>query len=287
VESVRIIPRLDIKGPNLIKGIHLEGLRVLGTPAAFAERYYESGADELLFMDAVASLYDRNSLTPLIQEVAERIFIPLTVGGGLRTIDDVRTVLRAGADKVAINTAAVDDPELITELASEFGTSTIVIGIEAIEQPDGSYEAFCENGRTPTGRDAVAWAREAVDRGAGELLVTSVDREGTGQGFDESLIADITSHVDVPVIAHGGAGSPADCISCHARAHPDGFAVSSMLHYHLSEQRRATELELVRGREEGNLEYLSAGAPPGFLSPMGVVALKSALADGGVPVRGV
>lgn len=287
MHSVRVVPRLDIKGPNLIKGIHLEGLRVLGTPAAFAERYYESGADELLFIDAVASLYNRNSLTPLIQEVAERIFIPLTVGGGLRTIDDVRTVLRAGADKVAINTAAIDDPELITALASEFGTSTIVIGIEAIERPDGSYEAFCENGRTPTGQDAVAWAREAVDRGAGELLVTSVDREGTGQGFEEPLIAEISSHVDVPVIAHGGAGSPADFISCQNRAHPDGFAVSSMLHYHLSEQRRASELELVSGREEGNLEYLSAGEPPGYLSPMSVDALKSALADGGVPIRGV
>src|SRR6185503_14449232 len=142
--NVRIIPRLDIKGPNLVKGIHLEGLRVLGKPEHFARYYYENGADELIYMDAVASLYGRNSLVDIIERTSREIFIPLTVGGGLRSVDDIRTVLRAGADKVSLNTAAIRRPELIREAARAFGSSTIVVSIEAIRRPDGSYEAYTD-----------------------------------------------------------------------------------------------------------------------------------------------
>ena len=157
--TIRIIPRLDIKGPNLVKGIHLEGLRVLGKPERFARYYYESGADELIYMDVVASLYGRNSLLDIISRTSNEVFIPLAVGGGLRTIDDIKTVLRAGADKVTLNTAAINRPELISEAARRFGSSTIVISIEAIKRPDGTYEAYTDNGRESSGVDACEWAR--------------------------------------------------------------------------------------------------------------------------------
>ena len=165
--NVRLIPRLDIKGPNLVKGIHLEGLRVLGKPERFARWYYEQGADELLYMDVVASLYQRNSLLDIVRRTSREIFIPLTVGGGLRTLDDIREVLRAGADKVALNTAAINRPELVREAAECFGSSTIVVSIEAIRKPDGRYEAYTDNGREKTGVDVFEWAVRAAELGAG------------------------------------------------------------------------------------------------------------------------
>jgi cyclase len=233
--NVRVIPRLDIKGPNLVKGIHLEGLRVLGKPQFFARKYYEEGADELLFMDVVASLYGRNSLLDIIQRTADEIFVPLAVGGGLRSLEDIRAVLRAGADKATLNTAAIGRPELIREAARRFGSSTIVVSIEAIRRPDGTYEAYTDNGREKTGLDAVAWAVRAAELGAGELIVTSIDREGTGKGYDLELTRRIAAAVPVPVIACGGAGSPddvADVLGTGAAA----ASVASVLHYNLLRQ---------------------------------------------------
>ena len=168
---IRIIPRLDIKGPNLVKGIHLEGLRVLGKPGDFAKYYYENGADELFYQDAVASLYGRNSLLDIVEKTAREIFIPLTVAGGLRSIEDIRAVLRAGADKVAINTAAIHRPEFIREAALAFGSSTIVVSIEAIKMPDGRYEAHVDSGRERTGVDAFEWAVIAAELGAGDTKI--------------------------------------------------------------------------------------------------------------------
>ncbi|MBX9853403.1 MAG: imidazole glycerol phosphate synthase cyclase subunit, partial [Cytophagaceae bacterium] len=169
-KRVRIIPRLDIKGPNLVKGIHLEGLRVLGNPEYFAKYYYECGADELFYQDIVASLYGRNNLSNIIARTAKEIFIPLTVGGGIRTIEDITTVLRAGADKVSINTAAIKRPELIQEAAEKFGSSTIVVAIEAIKGTDGKYYAYTDNGREYTGIEVAEWARKVEKLGAGEIL---------------------------------------------------------------------------------------------------------------------
>ncbi|MAF20252.1 MAG: imidazole glycerol phosphate synthase subunit HisF, partial [Parcubacteria group bacterium] len=203
---IRIIPRLDIKGPNLVKGIHLEGLRVLGKPEHFAEYYYENGADELFYMDVVASLYGRNSLLHTIEKTSKNIFIPLTVSGGLRTLDDIRTALEAGADKVSINTAAIQRPELIKEASRKFGSSTIVISIEAIKKSDGYYEAYTDNGREKTGVDVFEWALRVVDLGAGEIMLTSIDQEGTGKGFDLELTKKVSESVPIPVIACGGAG---------------------------------------------------------------------------------
>lgn len=231
--NLRIIPRLDIKGATLVKGVHLEGLRVLGSPEAFARRYYEEGADELLYMDIVASLYERNSLLDIVERTSREIFIPLTVGGGLRTLDDIKAALRAGADKVALNTAVVRDPELIRAASRRFGSSTIVVSIEAKRRPDGRYEAYTDCGRERTGLDAVSWAVRAAELGAGELLVTSIDAEGTGAGFDLALTAEISSQLPIPVIAGGGAGNPAHVAEAATTGRADAACVASLLHYEL------------------------------------------------------
>lgn len=251
--AVRIIPRLDIKGPNLVKGIHLEGLRVLGKPEHFARYYYENGADELFYMDAVASLYNRNSLDDIIRRTAEEISIPLTVGGGLRSVDDIRNVLRCGADKVAINTAALARPQIIREAAERFGSSTILVSIEAIRQPNGSYEAYTDCGRNSTGRDAFEWALEAVDLGAGELVVTSVDREGTGKGFELELTRRIAENVPVPVIACGGAGSAEHVRAAVIEGRADAICLASCLHYDFLKTYDALSESYLA---EGNTEFL-------------------------------
>lgn len=226
----RVITRLDIKGPNLVKGIHLEGLRVIGDPAEHALRYYEQGADELIYIDIVASLYERNNLTDVVERTARKIFVPLTVGGGIRKLDDVYGLLRAGADKVAINTGAVRRPELIAEAARVFGSQCIVASIEAKRRANGTWEAYTDNGREKTGLDVAEWARRLVDLGAGELLVTSVDQEGTQRGFDVPLIRALGPALPVPVIACGGAGSVADVAGAFA-AGADAVAVAALLHY--------------------------------------------------------
>lgn len=229
--SVRIIPRLDIKGPNLVKGIHLEGLRVLGRPELFAKEYYRSGADELLFMDAVASLYGRNSLLDVVERTAREIFIPLTVGGGLRSLDDISAALRAGADKVAINSAAIERPELIREAAHKFGSSTIVVHIDAMAAGPGRWLAYTDNGRENARKEALDWAQQAVSLGAGELLVTSIDREGTGKGYELNLTRKIADAVSVPVVACGGAGQEEHLLSAIRDGHADAICLASLLHY--------------------------------------------------------
>jgi len=228
--SVRIIPRLDIKGPNLIKGIHLEGLRVVGDPHEFALRYYAEGADELLFLDIVASLYQRNNLTDIIKRAADQVYVPITVAGGIRSLDDVSKMMASGADKVAINTAAVARPALVGEVARRYGAQCMVLGIEAKRVADGRWEAYTDNGREKTGRDVVQWAREAVDLGAGEILLTSVDQEGTRKGFDTALIQQVCDAVPVPVIASGGFGKAAD-LGAAAGCGASGIAIADALHW--------------------------------------------------------
>jgi cyclase len=230
VAGVRIIARLDIKGPNLIKGIHLEGLRVIGDPQTRARQYYEQGADELFYVDVVASLYGRNSLHAIVRHAAQNIFVPLTVGGGIRSVEDVFSVLRVGADKVSINTAAVLRPKLITEVARKFGSQCMVLSIEAKWQ-GSHWEAYTENGRERTGLDVVEWARQGVAFGAGEILLTSVDREGTRKGFDIDLIRAVSDVVSVPVIASGGLGRPDHLVDAVQNGHADAIAVADILHY--------------------------------------------------------
>lgn len=249
--SIRIIPRLDIKGPNLVKGIHLEGLRVLGAPCEFARYYCQAGADELMYQDVVASLYGRNSILELVRKTADESSIPLTVGGGVRTIDDICKLLRAGADKVAINTAAHARPKFITEAAESFGASTIVVAIEAIREASGEYYAFTDNGRQPAGRNVADWAAEVVSLGAGEIIITSVDHEGTGRGYDPELIRIISSAAKVPIVAHGGAGRSEDVVAA-VRAGADAVCLASILHYAV-----AGALSVKSYGGEGNTDFLS------------------------------
>lgn len=253
---IRIIPRLDIKGPNLVKGIHLEGLRTIGKPEQFARYYYEQGADELVYMDVVASLYGRNCLDEIINRTSREIFIPLTVGGGLRSLQDIRRVLRAGADKVSLNTAVIRRPELIREAAREFGSSTLVVSIEAIRRPDGMYEAYTDNGREKTGVDAVDWAGRVADLGAGEILLTSIDREGTGRGFDLHLIHTVAQAVSIPVIACGGAGTLAHVREVITEGAADAVSIASMLHYNYI---RHIPMNAQDFSAEGNIEFLKSG----------------------------
>lgn len=230
VATARVIARLDVKAPNLVKGIHLEGLRVLGDPHTFARRYYTEGVDEILYIDIVASLYGRNNILELVRRTAEDVFVPMTVGGGLRSLDDVKNVLRSGGDKVAINTAAIARPDLIREVSEGFGSQCVVVSIQTKKTGPARWEAYTDNGREKTGVDALEWAERAVDLGAGELLVTSVDQEGTGKGFDFSFLDRVTRAVAVPVIACGGGGSP-EHVREALQAGAAAVAVASILHY--------------------------------------------------------
>ena len=205
----RIIPCLDVDAGRVVKGVQFEGLRDAGDPVELAARYDAEGADELVFLDITATLEGRAATEDVIARTAEQVFIPLTVGGGVQDVEDVSRLLRAGADKVSVNSAAVRDPALVRRLADRFGAQCVVLAIDAKRAGDG-WEVFVNAGRTPTGRDSVAWAAEATgEGGAGELLVTSIDRDGTGDGYDVELLKAIRDATGVPVIASGGAGTPA------------------------------------------------------------------------------
>ena len=230
--AVRIISRLDIKGANVVKGIHLEGLRVVGQPGEMARRYYDQGIDEIIYMDIVASLYGRNNILSVVEEAARDIFVPLTVGGGMRSIEDITTALRSGADKVAINTGAIAQPDFIDAASTTFGSQCIVLSIEAKRWPDREgWEALTDNGREKTGVDAVEWAAEAAQRGAGEILVTSVDQEGTGRGLDQALLEAVHQRVRVPVIASGGVGEPDHVIAAIENNCVDAVACAHIFQY--------------------------------------------------------
>lgn len=229
--ALRLIARLDIKGVNLIKGVHLEGLRVVGDPQLHAAKYYGDGADEIIYIDAVASLYGRNNLIDVVSRATEHVFVPITVGGGIRSVEDARILLRAGADKIAINTAAIEDPSLIRDLASVWGSSTVVLSIEAKNIAPNKWEAYTNNGRERTGLDVVQWAEQGAMLGAGEIFLTSIDQEGTKKGFDCRLVAEVTKVVDIPVIASGGFGAFEHLTDLLSLSKPTGVAFADSLHY--------------------------------------------------------
>lgn len=280
MKHVRLIARLDVKGPNLVKGIHLEGLRALGHPQEFSKIYFEEGADELIYQDVVASLYERNSLNEMVSETAQNVFIPIVVGGGLRTIEDIQKVLRSGADKVSLNTAVVRNPKFITEAAKKFGNSTIVVAIEAIKQKDGKYLAFTDNGREQTTKEVFAWAKEAEESGAGEILLTSVDRDGTGEGFDLDLISQVCSRVSIPVIAHGGAGSLEDILAVARDTDVSGVCVASTLHYSTIER-----FQMSSNGGEGNFSFLQSKKKFGRVTPFSLQQIKSYLIQNNIGCR--
>ena len=280
--TLRIIPRLDIKGPNLVKGVRFEGLRVLGKPERFARHYYESGADELIYMDVVASLYGRNSLLEIIERTSREIFIPLTVGGGLRSLEDIAAVLRAGADKVSLNTAAIGRPELISEAARRFGSSTILISIEAKKKSDGTHEAYTDNGRQRTGVDVFEWAIKVAELGAGEIMITSIDREGTGTGFDLELTRQIAQSVSIPIITCGGAGDPAHVSEAITQGKADAVSLASLLHYDSLQQFSHDGTEY---KDEGNIEFLRGQRGATNANQASVEAIKTHLMDAGIDCR--
>lgn len=251
MRKIRLIPRLDIKGHNLIKSVHLEGLRVIGSPNEHALRYYQQGADELICMDCVASLYGRNNLGDIVQNAAQDVFVPMTVGGGIRSVDDATHLLRCGADKVAVNTAAVANPKLISDIARRFGSQCMVLSIEA-KQVGDHWEVFTDNGRERAGLDVIDWVKRGVALGAGEVLLTSVDREGTRKGFDISLVRAVTQEVAVPVIASGGMGKPEDLIDAVQKGEADAVAMADILHY-----RRASVGEIRSVAQAAGIEVRS------------------------------
>ena len=257
-------------------------MRVLGKPESFARCYYEGGADELFYMDAVASLYGRNSLLDIVERTAREVFIPLTVGGGLRSVDDIRTVLRSGADKVAINTAAIERPELVREAATAFGSSTIVVSIEAIRRQDGTYEAYTDYGRQSTGVDAFEWAFRAAELGAGELMVTSINNEGTGTGFDIELTRRVSEAVSIPVIASGGAGSVGHVRDAITEGRADAVSIASMLHYNYVQ---TVKDEGAAYDEEGNVEFLRRGSGFSMIEDASLPEVKSYLVANGIDCR--
>jgi cyclase len=248
----RVIPCLDVANGRVVKGTRFVDLVDEGDPPELAARYAAAGADELVFLDITAAPQGRATLLDVVERTARRVFIPLTVGGGVRSASDMKAVLRAGADKVAVNTAAVQDPALIRRCARRFGRQCVVASIDARAVPgDGSWEVVVRGGRDSTGLDAVAWARTAVELGAGELLLTSIDRDGTRRGFDLALLRAVTSAVDVPVIASGGAGTPADMAAAIVEGGADAVLAASIFHRDLHS----------------------------------IAAVKAALAAAGVPVR--
>ena len=228
--TIRIIPRLDIKGPNLVKGIHLEGLRVLGKPEMFAKYYYLEGADELIYMDVVASLYQRNSILPLISRTAREIFIPLTVGGGINSLEDIRNLLKAGADKVSINTAAILNEKLIAEASQRFGSQCIVRAVDAKKQND-NWIVFSHGGTKKTDIDAIEWMEKLQKLGAGEILLTSMDKDGAKSGFDLELLKITTKKLTIPVIASGGVGSLQDFKDGVIVGGASALLAASVFHY--------------------------------------------------------
>lgn len=226
----RLIARLDIKNGIVIKGIHLEGQRRIGDPIELMHKYYAQMVDEILLMDSVASLYGRSNLFHMISEACKTVFVPITMGGGIRAIEDVEQALAAGADKVAVNSALVKNPELAEQIASVYGSQCLVGSIEA-KRRGIAWEAYVSNGREPTGRDVVEWAKELEQLGVGELLVTSVDQEGTQRGFDVDLCAAVEAAVRIPVVASGGAGKLEHLLQLDARTQLQGVAIASLLHY--------------------------------------------------------
>jgi len=233
MNKIRVIARIDVKNEYVIKGIHLEGLRKIGNPNKLAKKYYDEGIDEIIFMDAVAAYYDRNSLSEIIQKSCEDVFIPITVGGGIRNIEDIQIALNSGADKVAINTQAINTPEFITKASKIFGSQCIVSSIVAKKIAVNKWEAYIDNGREPTGKDVVEWAKEIEHLGAGEIMLTSIDKEGTKKGFDIELNQVVSEAISIPIISSGGMKNSDDAVELLLNSNIDAIATASTLHYKL------------------------------------------------------
>ncbi len=292
-KAVRVIARLDVKGPNLIKGLQLEGHRVLGRPEVFAHHYYEEDIDEILLVDNVASLYERSIDLGVISRVAEEIFIPLTVVGGIRSLGDIERAFRAGADRVGINTYAVSNPELISEAVAIFGAQSIVGSVECFRRNE-RYEVWTKCGHEVTGLDVIDWCRRLEEVGVGELFVTSVNNDGLGRGFDTVLLQQVCLQAGVPVVASGGAGSVDDFIQASATG-VSGVAAGSVFHYQYAAPTGSgtlnspeSSLRLGAPIDTGNTEFVNFGYGRDSaltVQPQEIRAVKNAMFNSGIPVR--
>jgi cyclase len=231
MRAIRVIPCLDVDAGRVVKGVNFVGIRDAGDPVELAARYDAEGADELVFLDITASSDDRDTMVHVVEQVAETVFIPFTVGGGVRTVEDARRMLRAGADKVSFNTAAVNDPDVVRAGAQEYGAQCIVVAIDARRRDEGGWEVVTHGGRTPTGLDAVAWAERVCGLGAGEILLTSMDRDGTKSGYDIALLQAIGAAVDVPIIASGGVGTLEHLYEGAAEGGAGAVLAASIFHF--------------------------------------------------------
>jgi imidazole glycerol-phosphate synthase subunit HisF len=237
----RVIPCLDVDKGRVVKGVEFVNLRDAGDPVELAVRYQDEGADEIVFLDITASHERRETVAELARRCADDVFIPFTIGGGVRSAEDAQAVLDAGADKVSVNSAAVARPELLGEMAAVFGAQCVVLAIDARREPDGSYGVYVEGGRRPVGRDAIEWAREGAERGAGEILLTSMDRDGTEDGYELALTRAVADAVDVPVIASGGAGTLDHLVEAVSEGGADAVLCASIFHYGVYSVREAKE----------------------------------------------
>jgi imidazole glycerol-phosphate synthase subunit HisF len=293
--TIRVIPRLDVKGPNLVKGIGFDGWRVLGTPEYFTEVYNEESADEIFYQDTVASLFQREPCFDVIERTAKHTKVPLTVAGGIRNIEDIRKILYLGADKVAINTAAIKNPELIREARRVFGSQCIVLSMEVQNDGRGNYECYVDYGRQRTGVDALEWAKQATELGAGEIMLTSVNYEGTGDGFDTELTAKISKSVPIPVVACGGAGSLEDFHKVITEGYADAVSAASVFHYRYAKpvdslwmQLNEPRLRMGEQLDSGNIDFLNHGFYGNrdlLVQPLSIKDVKTYLTEKGLPIR--
>jgi imidazole glycerol-phosphate synthase subunit HisF len=279
----RIIPRIDIKDLNLVKGIRLEGLRVLGNPNNFAKHYYNNFADEIYFQDVVASLLGRNSLYDFIDDITKEIFIPITVGGGIRTIEDISKMLSVGADKISINTQALKTPDFINKSANLYGSSTIVVSVEAIENQNGKFFCFVDNGREETGIELIDWIENIQERGAGEIFLCSVDNEGSLKGYNLKLIQYLKDiDIKIPLIIHGGFSDPRDILKVQlVNSQINAFSISSYLHYKTSTIINKN----VANFADGNTHFLNSNSGSKFDTSIDLLEIKKFLSTKNILVR--
>ncbi len=269
--NIRIIPKLDIKNENLVKGVNLEGLRSLGDPKKFAEIYYSKGADELIYHDVVASLYERNSATELIKKTSKNIFLPMLVGGGINNLNEVERVLKSGADRIFINTAAINNHKFIDEIIRFFGASTLVVSIEVIKK-DNFFFCRKDFGREQTNLKIEEWCRKIQDKGVAEIMVTSIDKDGTGKGFDLEIVKILKKNVSIPYILNGGFSNLKDFEEVLDIDTPSGFAIGSVFHYN-----QIKKISNRKKNTDGNFEFLEKKSNFNNFKPLSIKRIKKFL----------
>ena len=277
----RIISKLDIKGPNLVKGINLEGLRVLGEPSNFAKQYHRNMIDEIIYHDTVASLYDRKAFLSLIEHTSSNVFIPISVGGGIKSIKDIDKVLSAGADKVFINSAAIKRPKFLSEASKKFGSANICLSIEAIKDHNGEFICLCNYGREISKKKLTEWISEAQQLGIGEIILTSISHEGMGNGFDLKMLELIYDKINVPFIIHGGAGNEKQIYDVLKYDKVSGVAISSLLHYSLIREKKFQ----FNDTGEGNTQFLRSAIDTINFKKTNILSIKKFLKKKGIKVR--